>query len=125
MTIDLRNFSLFNQTILIERYDGAYDAGGIYIRTLAESITAVASVQPYTTIEGDQVTDPVSGEWVDVIKIMYTTERIFVNDNTVATNTTSDIITVDGEKWQPMKIEPWGFLTNPHFRVLLARFDGF
>ena len=124
MTIDLKNFSLFNTSIRIDRYTGSY-TDGIYQRTLQESIITFASVQPYSTVEQDQVIDPVSGEWVDEIKLMYTTERIYLNNNQVQVNQTSDIITVDGEQWQPVKVEPWGFLANSHYRVLLNRFDGF
>lgn len=124
MTIDLKTFSLFNQSIQIDRYSGSY-TNGIYSRVLTESITTFASVQPYSTVEQDQIMDPVSGEWVDEIKLMYTTERIYVNNNQVPANETTDIIIVDGDEWQPVKVEPWGFLNNPHFRVLLSRFDGF
>jgi hypothetical protein len=124
MTIDLKNFSLFNQSIQIDRYTGSY-TDGIYARTISESITTFASVQPYSTVEQDQIIDPTSGEWVDEIKLMYTTERIYVNNNQVPANQTADIVIVDGEQWQPLKVEPWGFLNNPHYRVLLGRFDGF
>ena len=122
MTIDLKKFSLGTQ-VTIRRYTGVF-TNGVFVRTLASSINTWASVQPYSTIEADQIMDPTTGEYVDQIRLMYTTELMYINDRE-ETHNVSDLVVIDGDIWKPMKIENWNHLSNPHYRVLLRRFEGY
>lgn len=123
MTIDLKAFSLGSTQVSIQRYTGSY-TDGVFTRTLSETITTWASVQPYSTIEADQVFDPTTGEYVGQVRLMYTTELIYLNDRDKAANV-SDLVVVNSETWRPMKVESWQHLSNKHYRVLLRKFDGY
>ena len=58
--IDLKNFTLGSTKVSIQRYTGGY-TNGIYVRTLASTITTWASVQPYSTVEADEIFDVSAG----------------------------------------------------------------
>ena len=121
--IDLRKFTLGTTQVTIERYVGSYN-NGVFSRTLDSTIDTWASVQPYSTVEADQIFEPDAGEYPEEIRQMYTTERVYVNDEK-STNPVADIIIVEGEKWKPIKIEVWQHLNNKHYVALLQKFDGF
>ena len=122
MSIDLRRFSLGKVEVTIDRYTSTYE-DGIHSKSLELTFTAWASTQPYNTIEQDLIFEPQAGERVEEILIMYIDVEIFMSDNT-STNPTSDIVSVKGRQYKPVKVETWDFLNTPHFRVLLRRFDG-
>jgi len=122
--IDLKRFSLGTTQVTINRYIGSY-TNGIFIRTLDTTIETWASVQPYSTVEDDQIFEPVAGEYVEEIRWMYTTEKVYVNDNKKASNPVTDLIVIEGETWKPTKVEFWQHLTNKHYAVLLQKFDGY
>lgn len=120
--INLATFSLGKTAITIERYTGSF-TDGIYSYTLDSSIETFASVQPYSTIEPEQVQDPATGEWVKEILLMYTQTEVFQNDSSEA-NAPRDLIVANGKKYKPIRVEPWQHLGLQHYRVLLARYDG-
>ena len=121
--INLKTFTLGSTKVTIERYTGSY-TDGIYSRTLATTIDTWASVQPYSTVEEDVLFNPDIGEYVDEIRQMYTTEKVYVNDKD-SSNPTTDLIIVEGEKWKPTKVEVWQHLNLRHYVILLQRFEGF
>lgn len=120
--INLATFSLGKTQISIERYTGTFTEG-IYSYTLASTITTYASVQPYSTIEPEQIVDPASGQWVKEVLLMYTQTEVFQNDNSEA-NAARDLIVANGKKYKPIRVEPWQHLGLQHYRVLLALYDG-
>jgi len=122
--IDLKNFTLGSTKVSIQRYTGGY-TNGIYVRTLASTITTWASVQPYSTVEADEIFDVSAGEYIEQIRWMYTSEKIYVNDKTVTANATTDLIVVEGVTYKPTKIEEWKHLSLSHYAVLLQKFDGY
>ena len=122
MTINLRTFRLAQTPVTIERYTGAFD-NGIYIYTLDSTFDIQASVQPYKTIEDDQIFEPDAAQWIHDIRIMFSREQIFENNET-STNPTRDIVIVLGEKFKPVKSEVWLHLTEPHYRTILRKWDG-
>jgi hypothetical protein len=121
--INLKTFTLGSTEVTIERYTGS-NTNGIYTRTLDTTITTWASVQPYSTVEEDIIFNPATGEYVDEIRQMYTTEKVYVNDRD-SSNPFTDLIVVEGEKWKPTKVEAWQHLNQKHYVVLLQKFDGF
>lgn len=120
--ISYARFSLGNVKVTIQRYTSA-TVLGVTTQTLVSSTLLFTSVQPYSTIEQDQVQDPDTGEWVKEIRLMYSPVEVFMNDKDKA-NPTRDLILVKGELWKPLKVEPWEHLGLQHFRILLGRFDG-
>jgi hypothetical protein len=122
--IDLKNFTLGSTKVSIQRYTGTY-TDGIYVRTLASTITTWASVQPYSTVEADEIFEASAGESIEQIRWMYTTEKVYLNDNTVPANATTDLIVVEGVTYKPTKVEEWQHLSIPHYAVLLRKFDGY
>ncbi len=122
--IDLSRFTLGTTKVTINRYTGAF-VDGVFERTLSESIDTWASVQPYSTVEDDQIFDPRIGEYVEEIRWMYTTEKVYIEDEKNTTNPVADSITVEGEAWKPVKVEVWQHLSNKHYAVLLQKFDGY
>jgi len=122
--IDLKNFTLGSTQVTIERYAGSY-TDGIFSRTLSDTILTWASVQPYSTVEPDQIFDPAMGEYADEIRWMFTTEKVYINDPDETVNPVVDQILVEGAKWKPIKVEVWQHLNNKHYQVLLKKFDGF
>jgi hypothetical protein len=122
--INLRTFSLGSTQVTIERYTGSF-SGGVFTRVLSTTITTWASVQPYSTVEADQTFDESVGENVEEIRWMFTTEKVYIDNVNNTSHPVGDLITVDGEKWKPIKVEVWQHLQNKHYAVLLQRFDGF
>lgn len=122
MTISFGRFSLGNTKVTIQRFTQA-NVGGVNTFTLDTSTELFTSVQPYSTIEQDQIQDPDTGEWVKEIRLMYSPVIVYMNDKDSA-NPARDLILVKGELWKPLKVEPWEHLGLSHFRVLLGRFDG-
>lgn len=122
--INLKNFTLGTTEVTIERYTGSY-VNGIFSRTLSETLTTWASVQPYSTVESDLIFIADSGEYVEQIRWMYTTEKVYVNDEKNTTNPVSDLIIVEGENFKPVKVETWQHLSIKHYSVLLQKFDGY
>jgi len=119
-----RKFSLGSEQVTIERYTGSF-TGGVYTRTLTENISTWASVQPYSTIESDQIFDSDMGAWREEIRQMYTTERVYIDDEKNTAHPLGDLIVVQDVKWKPVKVEVWQHLNLRHYTVLLQRFDGF
>jgi len=122
--IDFRNYSLGRVEIQIDRYIGSY-TDGLFSRTLDETINTFGSGQPYLTIEGDLISDPMRGEDVEKPLLLYLNEQIFMNDATDPDHTVSDILTIDNRQWKPIQVQRWDFLTLPHYRVVLRLFDGY
>lgn len=120
--IDFARFSLGNTQVTIQRFTSVSD-GGVVTRTLDLSFDLYVSVQPYSTIEQDQIQDPTTGEWVSEIRIMYSPVVVYMNDKDSA-NPTFDLVLVTGQLWKPIKVEPWQHLDLKHYRVLLRRYDG-
>ena len=123
MTINLQKFALGKVQVTLNQYSGSY-AGGVYSRTLTSSTQIWVSVQPYSTIEQDQLLDPDMGDRLDEIRLMYSTDLIRMNNDKVNPPTPGDLIVIEGEEWEPVKVEPWQHLNQEHYRVLLRRFDG-
>jgi len=121
--IDLKNFSLGKVKVTIDRYTGTY-VNGVFTRSTSTTITTWASVQPYQTIEDEVLFDPNAGEYTDEIRLMYTTEKVYMNDRDTAGNPVTDIVNVEGDKWKPVKVEPWIHLNMEHYLVLLQKWDG-
>lgn len=121
--IDLSTFSLGKQRVTVERYTGSY-TGGVFTRTLESTFDMWASVQPYSTVEQDEIIDPATGNWVEEIRQMFCTDKLYLNNRKNPENQVGDIVIVDGEKWEPLKIEVWQHLENRHYLVLLKRHDG-
>ncbi len=122
MTIDFRRFALGKTQIEIQRYSST-NVGGIIERTLTETITAWASVQPYDTVDPAQIFEPQIGQWVDEVYWMFIDQVIYMNNNQ-ETNKTADIIVADGISYRPVRVQKWLHLSNEHYKVLLQRFDG-
>jgi hypothetical protein len=122
MTLNLKKFSLGKVQVTIKRYTGSY-INGIYTRALDSTFTEWVSVQPYSTIEQDQLLDPDAGDRIDEIRLMYSPISIRMNDDKNPA-TPGDLITIMGEDWEPVKVEPWLHLDIEHYRVLLRRYDG-
>ena len=122
--INLRTFTLGTTEVTIERYTGSY-TGGVFTRVLDTSFTTWASVQPYSTVEADEIFIPEQGEHLEQIRWMYTTEKVYINDEKETTNPVSDLIIVEGEKFKPIKVETWQHLSLQHYAVLLQKFDGY
>ena len=121
--IDLKKFTLGSTQVSIQRYTGSFTAG-VFSRTLSTTITTWASVQPYSTVEADEIFEPAVGEYIEEIRWMYTTEKVYVNDRD-SSNPVTDLIVIEGETWKPTKVEVWQHLNNKHYAVLLQKFDGY
>jgi hypothetical protein len=121
--ISFSNFSLGKVKVTIQRYTSA-NVAGVITRTLASSTQLFTSVQPYSTIEQDQVVDPITGEWVKEILLMYSPVVVYMDDET-SSNPAADLILIKGILWKPLKVEDWDHLGLSHFRVLLGKSDGY
>ena len=122
--INFQTFSLGRVEVTIERFVGSY-TDGLFERTLDETINTFASGQPYLTIEGDLISDPMRGEDVEKPLVLYLNERIYMNDSTDPDHPVSDILTIDNRQWKPIQVQRWDFLNLQHYRVVLRLFDGF
>ena len=123
MSIDLTKFRLSMENVTIKRYEGEY-VDGVFNRTQIDEFTTRASVQPYSTIEQDQIFEPDSGERFEDIRLMYTKEKIYINDNSNTENQVTDIIEVLGVEYRPVKVEYWQHLGLQHYKSVLRLFDG-
>jgi len=123
MAINFEKFSLGKVLVTVKRYTGAY-VDGVFVKTLGSTFTTWASAQPYETEEQGQMYPPAAGQYSDELLIMYTSERIYLNDKEVTGNPVSDIITVYGKDWKPIKVQPWQHLQLQHYEVLLQKHDG-
>lgn len=123
MVMNFAKFSLGRVKVTVKRYVGAY-VDGVYAKTLDSTFTSWASAQPYETEEQGQMYPPMGGQWSDELLVMYISERIYLNDKEVTANPVSDIITVHGKDWKPIKVQPWQHLHLQHYEVLLQKHDG-
>ena len=120
--IDFANFSLGRVQITVDRYTGSYSEG-IFSYSLSSTFQMYASVQPYSTIEQEQIMD-VTGSRIERMLLMYSPQIVYQNNSDDLTNTTRDLITVDGVKYKPVRVESWQHLSLEHFRVILRLYDG-
>lgn len=126
MAINLARFSLANQLVTVERYRGVY-VDGIFQRKLQDTFTMTASVQPYRTIEADQIFEVPAGEWIENLRIMYSPLQVFPNDNlpkNPAPHPVADIVYVLDKKYRPVKSEVWQHLGLKHYRTIMRVWDG-
>jgi len=125
MTIDFRRFSLGKTKIEIQRFIGEYpDGSSVFVRTLNQTIDAWASVQPYDTVEPEQIFEPMTGQWVNEVYWMFIDQVVYQNNNQDITNPVADLILVDSVLYRPIRVQKWLHLSNEHYKVLLQRYDG-
>jgi hypothetical protein len=120
--INLANFSLARTPVTVQRYRGGFSKG-VFSYTLERSFQIQASVQPYKTIEDQQIFEPDAGEWNQDIRIMFSREKIYINDNNSA-DSPRDILIILGEKFKAVRSEVWLHLSEPHYRTILRNWDG-
>lgn len=119
--INFARFSLGGTQVTIERYTGSY-TDGIYGYTLSTTISMYASVQPYSTIEQEQIYDQL-GQRIERFLLMYSNQIVYENKDDVA-NPTRDLVVVEGRKYKPHRVEAWKHLGLQHYRVILQLYDG-
>ena len=119
--VDFARFSLGQTKVTVDRYTGSY-TDGIYSYSLTSTFEMYASVQPYSTIEQEQIMDVV-GNRIERLLLMYSPQIVYQNSDDGA-NPTRDLITVEGVKYKPMRVEEWNHLSLNHYRVILRLYDG-
>jgi len=119
--INFAKFSLGSTQVTVERYTGSY-TDGIYSYSLDSTFQMYASVQPYSTIEQEQIMD-VTGSRIERMLLMYSPQIVYQNSDD-STNPTRDLITVEGVKYKPVRVESWQHLSLQHYRVILRLYDG-
>lgn len=80
------------------------------------TFTSVASVQPFPGREAKNLPEGI--ETHDA-RVMFAEELLRAADD--RTKTQADRVTVDGDVFEVLKVEPWGGNLLPHYRATLVR----
>jgi hypothetical protein len=129
MESKFKRFSRSNSKIIIERYEGAYK-DGVFQRELKETIAVWASIQPYRTIEAEQIFNVEGGQRVSSFSIMYSPILVYQDQELEdeGETTIADVIieqtSLGVVKYKPVRVEEWGHLSLKHYRAILRVFDG-